>query len=49
METPCINVCRVDPRTGLCAGCKRTDKEIKDWTKFTDEQRSAVMTELKTR
>ena len=25
--SPCISICRTDPRTGYCYGCARTDEE----------------------
>ena len=28
MPSPCINVCRMDERTGWCEGCQRTLTEI---------------------
>lgn len=44
--TPCINVCRLDPLTRVCEGCKRTQMEIFMWTKYTDEERMEVMRRL---
>tara|TARA_Y100000590_G_scaffold51609_1_gene54201 strand:+ start:234 stop:521 length:288 start_codon:yes stop_codon:yes gene_type:complete len=36
--SPCISICKTDPRTGYCYGCARTDEEKKMWknenTKF---------------
>ena len=36
--SPCISICKTDPRTGYCYGCSRTDEEKKMWknenTKF---------------
>ena len=29
--SPCISICRTDPRTGYCYGCARTDKEKLVW------------------
>ena len=31
MLSPCISICRTDPRTGYCYGCARTDEEKKMW------------------
>ena len=31
VESPCKNVCELDPNTGLCLGCKRTVDEIQNW------------------
>ena len=29
--SPCISICRTDPRTGYCYGCARTDEEKIVW------------------
>jgi len=29
--SPCISICKTDPRTGYCYGCTRTNKEKKIW------------------
>ena len=29
--SPCISICKSDPKTGLCYGCARTDEEKKIW------------------
>ncbi len=31
--SPCISVCRMDPRGNLCQGCFRTLDEICQWSK----------------
>ena len=31
VESPCISICRTDPRTGYCYGCARTEKEKIIW------------------
>ena len=31
--SPCISICKNDPRTGFCYGCARTDEEKKIWKK----------------
>ena len=33
--SPCLSICKTDPRTGYCYGCARTDEEKKIW-KNTD-------------
>ena len=47
--TPCIKVCMVDGASGLCLGCFRTLQEIAAWSRFSDEERAGLMTELPTR
>ena len=36
--SPCISICKTDPRTGYCYGCAKTNEEKKMWknenTKF---------------
>ena len=29
--SPCISICKTDPRTGYCYGCGRTNEEKKIW------------------
>ena len=29
--SPCISICKSDPKTGYCFGCARTDEEKKIW------------------
>ena len=31
ITSPCISICRTDPRTGYCYGCARTEKEKIIW------------------
>jgi predicted Fe-S protein YdhL (DUF1289 family) len=46
IASPCINVCAVDGRSGLCTGCGRRLKEIAGWSAMSEAERRAVMTEL---
>ena len=41
--SPCINVCVSDPETDLCYGCSRTTKEIKEWSKYSDQEQLEVI------
>ena len=29
--SPCISICKTDPKTGFCYGCARTEQEKKAW------------------
>ena len=29
--SPCISICKIDPMTGYCYGCARTNEEKKSW------------------
>lgn len=33
VSSPCISVCRINARTGLCEGCYRTLREISGWSR----------------
>jgi uncharacterized protein len=48
-ETPCIAVCMIDPKTGLCFGCGRTLPEIARWHRMESAERLAVMARLAAR
>ena len=43
---PGKSVCRIDPRFGWCAGCKRTRSEIKAWETASDKQKQAILDRL---
>ena len=49
IETPCIAVCMIDPRTSLCFGCGRTLPEIARWHRMDSAERLTVMSGLAAR
>ena len=49
IETPCIAVCMMDPRTNLCFGCGRTLAEIARWQRMESAERLAVIAQLPAR
>ncbi len=46
VRSPCTNVCRIDARTGLCEGCRRTVDEITRWPLASEADRAAILAEL---
>jgi len=48
-KSPCIDICKIDKKTGFCKGCLRTKKEIKDWKDFSKTERFIVLDALKLR
>lgn len=46
IESPCVKICTLDARSGLCLGCGRTVGEIAQWTMMSAEERRRVMAEL---
>lgn len=43
IKTPCVKVCFVDPKAGLCVGCFRTMEELGKWTRYSDAEREQIM------
>ena len=37
IASPCISICRTDPRTGYCYGCARTNEEKIIWKRDDTE------------
>jgi predicted Fe-S protein YdhL (DUF1289 family) len=46
VPSPCINICRMVPATGLCEGCMRTIDEIVAWGRADDDYKRAVWAEI---
>ena len=46
LKSPCINVCQMDPRRGVCLGCARTLDEIARWGAMTDAEREETIAGL---
>lgn len=44
IASPCINLCKMDPASGLCAGCYRTLEEITVWSGADDTRRMQILT-----
>ena len=49
VNSPCNKVCKIDLKTGLCAGCKRTESEIIDWIKLDDIQKKNILKKINIR
>lgn len=46
MQTPCVKVCTLDARSGLCLGCGRTLDQIARWGSMSEAERARIMAEL---
>ena len=44
--SPCTRICRIDPQTGQCVGCRRTLDEIMDWPLLSAEAKNALLGRL---
>ena len=49
IESPCIKVCVIEPRSRLCTGCLRSLDEITEWSRMTPETRAEIIAELPSR
>ena len=49
ISTPCVSYCWIDPAHGHCEGCGRTRAEIAAWCFIEEDERLAIMAELKAR
>lgn len=45
IQSPCIDICKLDGTTGFCLGCLRTRDEIRAWKTMSDDARLAVINE----
>lgn len=49
IDSPCIQVCVIHPTERICTGCLRSIDEIGAWSRFSDEERKAIMEDLPSR
>ena len=49
IESPCIRICVIDPKTRLCTGCWRRLDEIAAWSRLSPEDRRRIMADLPAR
>ncbi len=45
-DSPCVKVCVMHPKAGICIGCYRRNAEIAAWARMKREERLAIMAEL---
>ncbi len=49
ISTPCVKVCKIEPVSGVCIGCRRTLEEIGAWSRLSEPQRLEIMRSLRFR
>lgn len=49
IESPCVKLCVIEPKSRLCMGCFRSIDEIGAWSKLSPESRRSVMADLPAR
>jgi predicted Fe-S protein YdhL (DUF1289 family) len=40
--SPCIGVCRINKKHHFCEGCFRSEDEIAEWIRLSDEQKKEI-------
>ena len=43
VESPCVKLCVIHEKSGLCMGCYRSRYEIAGWSRLTPEARTDLM------
>lgn len=43
LPSPCINLCQMNPKSGLCQGCFRSIDEIAGWAQSDDATRGRIL------
>ena len=46
VPSPCISICEISPRWGVCVGCYRTLDEIAVWSMLDAGEKRAVLAAL---
>ena len=49
IDSPCVKICVIEPKSRLCTGCLRSIDEIGAWSGMSADARKAVMAELPSR
>ena len=46
VDSPCVDICLIHPRSGLCLGCRRSGDEIDRWSEMSPAERRAITAAL---
>jgi predicted Fe-S protein YdhL (DUF1289 family) len=46
IDSPCVKICTLDARSGMCLGCGRTLDEISRWIGMSTAERTRIAGEL---
>ncbi len=49
IESPCQQICVIDPQSGFCIGCGRTGQEISRWSLMSTAERREICQKLDAR
>ena len=46
IPSPCVGVCQINASTKYCLGCWRSLKEVAHWSRYSNDEKETLMTEL---
>ncbi|MGI9513304.1 MAG: DUF1289 domain-containing protein [Anderseniella sp.] len=46
IQSPCVQLCVIEPDSGFCMGCGRTRDEIASWISLSPAERQTVIGQL---
>ena len=46
ISSPCVGVCQINAKTKLCLGCWRTLREVAHWSRYSADEKLAVLGSL---
>ncbi len=49
LPSPCISICQMDPKDGVCIGCYRTRAEIAAWRSMDQDDQMQLLDVLRDR
>jgi uncharacterized protein len=49
LTSPCVGVCQINAKTKFCLGCWRSLREVAHWSRYSDDEKRAVLVSLRER
>ena len=49
VPSPCVMICTLDSKSGMCDGCHRTMDEIREWMILSREEKLGVLEKIEQR
>ena len=49
LTSPCVGVCQINAKTKFCLGCWSSLREVAHWSRYSDDEKRAVLVSLRER